>query len=328
MTYYMSVYLDNKDLFLSPKVSQYGNHMVMTNVHKETKIKHWNIDTRFRDDYDNYSQLVSGSQIPGYTFTLPQPINDVKSIHVNNIEIPMSYYNISAALGNNVMTIGTKLVTVADGFYTSSTLVTAVNSALSAVSITGVVFDISYNGTPRTFFRNTSGSPISIAFAVKPSNTCDGVTNPPAGSSSTGDFDKYNFKSKLGWLLGFRNISYTVANGTSKLSESVLDLMTPRYLYLVIDEFTSSNTNSFISPLPTSIINRNILAKVTIDYLHYPYGTILTANPTNGLLISDKRSYNGKVNLQKMKIQLVNEYGLPIHLNGLDFSFCLKIEYE
>jgi hypothetical protein len=324
----MSSYLDNKDLFLKPQVTQYNNHMVMTNVHKETKIKHWNIDTRFRDDYDNYFQLVSGAQIPAYTFTLPQSINDVKSIQVNNIEIPMSYYNISAALGNNVFTIGTKLITVADGFYTVLTLKTAVNNALISASVSGVTFDVSYNGNPYTFFQNTSGSPITIAFAVKPSNTCNGVTNTPVGSNTSGDFDKYNFKSKLGWLLGFRNISYTIATGTTKYSEGILDLTMPRYLYLVVDEFTSSNTNSFISPLPTSIINRNILAKITMDYTHYGFGTVLTANPTNGLLISDKRNFNGKVNIQKLKIQLVNPYGMPIHLNGLDFSFCLEIEYE
>jgi hypothetical protein len=102
----------------------------------------------------------------------------------------------------------------------------------------------------------------------------------------------------------------------------------PRYLYLVVDEFTSSTTNSFISPLSTSIINKHILAKITVDYGHYVFGQVIAANPTNGLLISDRRSYNGKVNIQKLKIQLVNEYGVVMNLNGLDFSFCLKIEYE
>jgi len=29
-----------------------------------------------------------------------------------------------------------------------------------------------------------------------------------------------------------------------------------------------------------------------------------------------------------LKIQLVNAYGVPVHLNGLDFSFCLEVEYE
>jgi hypothetical protein len=316
------MYFDNRDAFLQPQVTQHGSHMVMTNVHKDKRVMHWNIDTRFRDDYDNYSLTTGGGLLHSYTFTLPQPINDVRSISVNNAEIPVSFYNISAAMGNNVMKVGSTLVTVPDGFYTSVTLRTALNAVLS-----GLTFDISSNLNPYTSFKNTTGSPITISFAVKSSNTCSTVTKAGAGTP-TADFDKYHVKGKLGWLLGFRSISYTIASGATLGSEGLIDLTTPRYLYLVVDEFTNSNTNSFISPLPTSIINKNILAKITMDYAHYTFGQVITANPWNGLLISDCRCYNGKVNLQKLKIQLVNAYGLPVHLNGLDFSFCLEVEYE
>ena len=319
------MYFDNRDAFLQPQVTQYGNHMVMTNVHKEKRVMHWNIDTQFRDDYDSYALTTSGGLIQGYTFTLPQPINNVRSITVNNAEIPISFYNISAALGNNVMKFGSTLVTVPNGFYTSATLKTALNAILSVSS--GLFFDISSNSNPYTSFRNTTGSPITISFAVTPSNTCSTVTKAGAGTVAA-DFDKYNVKSKLGWLLGFRSINYTIVSGATQGSEGLLDLSAPRYLYLVVDEFTNSNTNSFISPLPTSLVNKNILAKITIDYAHYSFGQVITANPPNGLLISDCRCYNGKVNLQKLRVQLVNAYGTPIHLNGLDFSFCLEVEYE
>jgi hypothetical protein len=33
----MSKYFDNKDSFMGPKTTQYGSHMVMTNVVKETR---------------------------------------------------------------------------------------------------------------------------------------------------------------------------------------------------------------------------------------------------------------------------------------------------
>jgi hypothetical protein len=317
----MSNYFDNKDLFVGPKTNQYGGHMVMTNVHKERKTKYWNIDTRFRDDYDNYSQTNTGGLIPSYIFTLPESINDVKNISVCNIEIPISFFNISAALGNNSMKVGNALIVIPDGFYNSTTFKAALNTQLTGSSLT---FDISLNG--HTLFNNTSGSSITIQFSIKPSNTCLTVTN-KSGTTSA-DFDKYNIKSKLGWLLGFRNISYTIPGNSTLNSESLLDLSTPRYIYLIIDEFINSNPNSFISPLPTSIINKNIIAKISMDYYHYPFGNIIVGNFTNGYLISDVRSYSGKVNIQKLKIQLVNEYGNPIHLNGLDFSFCLEINYE
>ena len=325
----MSQYFDNKDSFLQPKVDQYGSHMIMTNVHKETKKKYWNIDTRFRDDYAQYSQTLSGSLINWYTFTLPQTINDVKNIFVNTIELPISFYNISAAMGNNVMRINQKLLTLPDGTYTITNLKTAIQSQLSSapISLSTVIFDISQNGNNIASFKNGSASSVSINFAVKSSNTCNEVTK--TSGTATADFDKFNVKSKLGWILGFRDISYSIPNGgTTKFAESMIDLNNPRYLYLIIDEFNNGNQNSFISPLPTSIINKNILAKIVMDYQHHPYGTILPANQYNGLILSDKRSYNGKVNLQKLKIQLVNEYGNPVNLNGLDFSFSLEIEYE
>ena len=51
----MSNYFDNKDNFLEPNVTQYGSHMVMTNVHKSSKTKYINIDTRFSDEYNYHN---------------------------------------------------------------------------------------------------------------------------------------------------------------------------------------------------------------------------------------------------------------------------------
>ena len=90
----MSQYFDKSDLFLDPKVKQYGSHMVMSNVHKPTKTKYVNIDTKFSDEYNNFS-------VANYNITLPEHINDVKSLTVTNMELPMSFYNISSSLGNN-----------------------------------------------------------------------------------------------------------------------------------------------------------------------------------------------------------------------------------
>ena len=309
--------MDNKDPFLQPKVSQYGRNMVMTNVSKPTQKQYWNIDTRFHDDYDNYSRMINGNPIPFYTFTLPQPINDVKSMRVVNMELPISFYTISAALGNNVMKVNNSLLVLPDGNYTTASLITAMNARL-----TGVSYNVVNN---KSTFVNT-GSVVRLDFAVKASKT-NSCTNVSA-DGATADFDKFNFKSKLGWILGFRNTTYTIANGATLTSENIVDINPLRYFYLVLDEFTQGNQNSFISPMPMSIINKNILAKISLDSVHYAFGTIMPVNELNGLLKSDARSYNGRVNLQKLKIQLVNEYGEPVNLNGLDFSFCLEILYE
>jgi len=323
----MSKYFDNKDSFLQPQVIQYGSHMVMTNVVKETKHKIWNIDTKFRDDYDQYNNTLSGSQISQYYISLPQPINDVKSITVCNMEIPMSFYNISTALENNIIKITNidtkeiKILIINDGYYTQNTLKTEINNQLDIINLSDYIYfdiDISNN---KSILQCIGDQIYEINFAVKNANICGGESN-----GINVDFDKYNFKNKLGWILGFRNITYNL-NSQIK-SESFINLYTMRYLYLVIDEFSSGNQSSFISPMATSIVNKNIIAKISLDFITHPFLSILPANTYNGYLLSDKRSYTGKVNLQKLKLQLINEYGNAVNLNGMDFSFALDIEYE
>jgi D-alanyl-D-alanine carboxypeptidase len=51
-------------------------------------------------------------------------------------------------------------------------------------------------------------------------------------------------------------------------------------------------------------------------------------NQFNGTLLTDTRSYTGKTDLQKLNVQIVNEWGIPVNLNGLDFSFTIAVEHE
>jgi len=297
----MSNYFDNKDLFVGPKTNQYGGHMVMTNVIKERKKKYINVDTRFRDEY---SSGASCNGVEGITITLPERINEVKKIEVKCAEIPMSIYNISSDLGNNVLQVGGLVKTIPDGFYTAEQLRLA---SITALSGTGCSLSIANNKC-----RFDSSSNITINFAI----------------DKSGSFDKYNLKSKLGWALGFRDVSIAIPAGGSVSGEAFVDLNGPRYLYLIVDEFNQGNPHSFLAPLPKSFINKNIIARIATNFLGFPYGSVLTANLTNGLLVSDKREFSGKVNLQKLNIQLVNECGNPVNLNGLDFSFCIEVEHE
>ena len=290
----MTDYYNKNELFMEPKTQQYGNHMVMTNVHKSTKIKHISIDTKFRDDYD-YT-LPANFQI-----VLPERVNDVHSMRVTNMEIPMSFYNISANLGNNYFNI----ITLADNNYDAASLHTAINQK---ITLSGLSCTVTANGRTSIVSNTTN---VTIVFDI----------------DKSGNSDKFNFKQKLGWLLGFRKQSYDIT-ATATTAECTLDISGPRYLYLAIDEFNKGNQNSFVSPLSSSLINKNIIARISLDKSQYGYGTILPVNTYNGLLATDKRCYTGKVDLQKMQIQLLNETGIPMNLNGYDFSFCLEASCE
>jgi hypothetical protein len=143
-----------------------------------------------------------------------------------------------------------------------------------------------------------------------------------------GIIDQNTIRFSLGWLLGFRSPNILLDKSTTIISTAIVDINGPRYLYLAIDEFNKGNQYSFISPLYTSFINKNIIARITMDPASHGFGTILPANLTNGLLVSDVRSYTGKIDLLKMNIQLLDENGTNMALNGLDFSFCLEVEHE
>ena len=297
----MSSYFDNKELFTGPKTTQYGSHMVMTNVTKTSKTKYVNIDTKFRDEYN--SNVTSD-----YNITLPERITDVRSISVTNVEIPMTFFNISENLGNNAMKVGSTAVVVPDGEYTITTLVAALEARRTALSL-AITFTTANNKIIITAVTGT----FAIDFGV----------------DSSGGFAKYNFKSRLGWLMGFRTQTYSISSSgtTTMTSEFLADLSGPRYLYLVVDEFTGNgNQKSFISPLPSSVINKNILARIPMNRQFYAFMSVLPLSTDD--LLSDVRSYTGKVDIQKLNVQLVNENGTPMNLNGADFSFCLQIEHE
>jgi len=312
----MSQYLNEPELFLDTKVSQHGPHMVMTNVHKPNKIKYINVDTRFRDEY-------SLNTMANYNITLPARITDVKTMAITNIELPLSIYNISLARGNNSFKIthiidgSFSLLTIPDGQYDITNLLLTINSQISNMS--SIFNNLHFAVNPSNNYLlciYSTGREYSIEFAIG-----DG-----------GAFDKYQFKSKLGWLMGFRKLSYTIKSANSInnpiFAEQMYDLTGSRYLYLAIDEFSKGNQHSFISPLSTSFINKNIIARISVDTTR-AFGSILpNVNRRTGLLVSDTRSFTGKIDIQKLNVQLLDENGNPVSLNGLDFSFCIEVVHE
>jgi hypothetical protein len=288
-----------------------------------------------------------------YNVTLPERINDIKKMTVKSVELPMTMYNISAALGNNYFKItnaqpvsnqyNSTMITLRDGTYTMASLQSEIVyqiTNLTNVIGSGPANQLNYlrykiENNKSVFFRETIldderrviNIDLIIDFAI----------------DKYGNFDKYNFKSKLGWLLGYRDTTYTIKNiytiladaneETSnqyiyEVSDTIIDLNGSKYLYLAIDEFSKSNPNSFVTPLPTSLINKSIIARIALDKTNYSFNSILPANMYNGLLISDVRTYTGKIDVQKLNLQLLNDFGNPISLNGMDFSLCLEVEYE
>ena len=124
---------------------------------------------------------------------------------------------------------------------------------------------------------------------------------------------------KFGWFLGFRNGVYV--NNYTYVSEGVIDLSGPRYVYLVIDDYNNNVNNNFNSAFNSSLLNKNILARISLKGETF---NVLSEN--NLAIITYPRQYFGPVDIQKMHIQLLDEYGRILDLNNMDFSFCLTFQ--
>lgn len=282
---------------------------VINPIKKRTIRKILNIDTKFRDNY--YTTPSTN-----FNLQLPISISDVLQMQLSSIELPTSYYVVSKQYSNNYFTItvngSTTIITIPDGNYTQTTIMDIINAQLT-----------------------NAGAPFSwVSFIINLTNTETGTAQTmvgPNGSGAVTDIE-LNFQNdkmgnedrgtplplKFGWYLGFRNGLYV--GNVNYVSEGIVNLTGPRYLYLVIDDFNTSVNNSFYSAFNSSILNKNILARISIQANTF---NILEQN--NLTIVTTPREYFGPVNINAMNIQLLDEYGRIVDLNNMDFSFCLTM---
>ena len=96
------------------------------------------------------------------TFTLSNPIKNIKRIYLKSIELPIGFYNIRAS--NTTSTISLVIggvvssITLADAYYSSiGSLITALNSAFTALSLANnPVFSVNANRVSITLTTSAS----------------------------------------------------------------------------------------------------------------------------------------------------------------------------
>jgi hypothetical protein len=294
-----------------PYLSSYPSEFfpgVINPIKKRTIKKNLNIDTRFRDNY--YS-----SSSTNFNLNLPININDVLQMQLASIEVPTTYYVISKQYGNNFFTIvvngSPKVINIPDGNYDQQTIMDQINNQLTL------------NGTPFskiTFTVNLSGTHTGSGQTIVGANDAIVTTIELNFQADKFGIDDRNtpLPLKLGWILGFRNGIYV--GNLNYVSESVVDTTGAKYIYLVVDDYNNNVNNNFYSAFNSSILNKNILARISLQGNNF---NILSQN--NLGILTTPREYFGPINLQIMNIQLLDEYGRIIDLNNMDYSFCLTL---
>jgi len=270
--------------------------------------KYLNIDTRFRENY--YGTLSSN-----FGVNLPISINNVISLKLSAIELPKTFYNVSKILGSNHFSISragsVKQVTVPDGNYDSIALCKYLSNYMIDC---GVPFsDIWFT----TDINNNSGSGKIVASLTESPSTSDSFTLNFQLDSNGADNKTTPLPLKLGWKMGFRNGLYE--NNTTYITEGLPDLSGSKYIYLVVDDFNNNVNNGFYSAFTASIMNNNILARISLG------GTVFDDVHEGESINAYSRQYFGPVDINKLQIQLLDEYGRILDLNNMDYSFCLEM---
>jgi hypothetical protein len=324
-------------LKIASNVQQYDqNHFIIENknqLSKSTIKRSYTIDSLFRQNYDSQNNPSHN-----YTIDLPENITKAISMSITCIEIPLTYYNISEQLNNNKFLVNNTLVEIESGLYDiffyedsnltnkvgkiiATDLIKKINDKLSDLSIDLSLSVVSETG--KSEFKTNDVSNQIIQFNFDNSFNCDNSNNNKIFKNYINNKPYQN----LGWLLGFRDDQITVNISNSKKSTAICSVSYPRYGYIAIDDFQSRSKNYF-SIASDSVIAPNIIARINLLALLEKKSGFKQGAAVGDFLYTQKhvREYFGPTDLNKLKISLLDEYGRPLSLNNMDWSFVLNFE--
>jgi hypothetical protein len=310
----------NNSKFFPGKLNQLDTRIITKSL---------NIDTRFRDNL--YSTHCSD-----ITLQLPTKFNKVVSMQLSALELPVSFYGISSYYGNNFVyfsvsytdasggqLISDKVVVVPDGNYNAADLIDTINRILRPIS------DIGEAITPEDVFS-------SIQLTLDVTSTGSGTGKITINSEGelalritnilmdftrdiNGMIDNVEVSTKLGWNLGFLKRKYT--GQTSYVADSIIEPASLRYIYLAVDDFCNSSHNHFVNVFNESIMNPNILARISIKGSYF---SLIMENDYN--IVTEPRTYFGPVDIQRLRIRLFDDRGRLLNMNNANYSFCLDLK--
>ena len=140
-----------------------------------------------------------------------------------------------------------------------------------------------------------------------------------------------NAQLHLGWQLGFRAGTYragSLANGSSSIiSEGICMPTGPRYAFISIDDGQKNTGTSLISAFSRSTMDKNIISRFNIANAMDDTGSY---KPSSDAGLSNQlnrtRDYFGPVDIQRLHIRILDEYGRILDLNHMDWSMTLTFD--
>jgi hypothetical protein len=261
------------------------------------------LNSLFREDYKNTTST-------DFSLVLPYQFKNVFSLRLSSIQLPNVLYCFSDKKMNNIMYItehpedgsegveGT--VILPEGNFDLIRLAQILQETInSTLKIDPPRFEvIAYESTQKITISNTNHV-FTMNFLK--------------------DIDSNDFNSTLGWTLGYRNVKYSCSSNYT--TEATYNSVASDYIFFVLNDFNHSQSQNILAMYSKSYIGNNILAMIplTSASFHICFNSGVD-------FIEKKREYFGPVNLQRLKIELRNQYGELLDLNNMDFSFSLEVE--
>jgi len=289
-----------------------------------------NIDTRFRND-------LHKTNSSDFTLHLPTRFTKVVSMELSAIELPVSFYGISANYGNNYMHLkviynqnttpetineSEKQFVVPDGNYTANDLIDILNQMLSPISVDGCMeapndifsyirFTLDMNSCGSGSRLVSLGPCMNDVVSIKEIQLdfTKGLDGAPDGTS---------LYTKLGWNLGFTKGCYF---GSDLYTAETNIEPTTKYVYLAVDDFNNNSNNHFVSAFNQSIFSTDILARVSIKN-----SSVSSLDKTEYVMVAEPRVYFGPVDIQRLRVRLFDEHGRVLQMNSSNYSFCLTLK--
>lgn len=291
-------------------------------VQKEDRSIVLNIDSRFRENY-----YVSRSS--DFHITLPMKIQSVVSMELAAIEFPpTAFFSVSKVLSNNYFYISagsstsgdleTIKIVLPDGNFTPAEGTLSILDILTAQTTSTYLQYITFFVAETSTKSGGSGQIIAGVSENYPFSAPFTFTLDFQAGEDGSDDPSTPLPLKLGWKLGYRNGKYT--GNSCYVSEGVASLSGASYLYLAVDDY-NNYSNTFFSAFNASVLNKDILARIAVQSSRST--SIVYSNIGR---VTTPRQYYGPVDIEKMHVRMLDEYGRILNLNNMDFSFAIQFK--
>jgi hypothetical protein len=281
------------------------------------------MNTLFREDY-------TSTMSTDFNIVLPAYFKNVMSLRLSSLQLPNVMYNISEANGNNTLYIEVDdggpngVVTMPDGNYDINNFITVLQTQLNT-QLSTTNFLVTYDQYTQKITITYTDPPLNPNFTMVfylPTPKYDkykDLHKPDNDYRKNECVDISQIYKGFGWFMGYRKAQYSGAS--SYTTEAVYSSSPYEYIYFTLNDYNMSQSQNIFGMFSKSILGDNILAIIPVTSNSF---NICFDNGVN--LLEKKREYYGPVNIQRLKIQLLNQYGEILNLNHMDFSFSLEFE--